>query len=316
MSSIQMMDLSVRITTFMLITVFLAACRGERTDFIQGVQFPGLLLGFTTHNYHKILPVSEQNARLLIDLASAQGFRWIELRDPEASLSQEECGRIAGYALGKQIEVGYAISIGLLDPRFPEVFEKGLRNALLFDGPRTLRSVAFGPELADPKKPGWTAADLQRLAEVAGQSAEKAASQGIRFLLENAEEPFTGVAGQYFGYSDLIRATGNKVGIMIDVGNPFSVSRAHGRPEDLMGLLQSSPGRLGYVHLKSASEGRNLTVIGDHAPDFEALLRELEEQQVHYVAIELEAVADFEEQKRNHLESIDYLCGRGFFCRM
>lgn len=44
------------------------------------------------------------------------------------------------------------MNIGLLDPNFWEVFSRGLANAAVFDGPRTIRTAGPGLEFATNEK--------------------------------------------------------------------------------------------------------------------------------------------------------------------
>ena len=63
-------------------------------------KYPDLKIGFTTANFLKVLPVTVENTKKLIDFASDHGFSWIELRDPNAVLTLDECRQIADYARG------------------------------------------------------------------------------------------------------------------------------------------------------------------------------------------------------------------------
>ena len=108
--------------------------------------YPDLKIGFTTANFLRALPVTLENTKKLIDFASDQGFSWIELRDPNAVLTLEECKQIADYARGKKIQIGYAMAVGLMDANFEEVFSRGLANAAVFEGPQTARASCGGNE--------------------------------------------------------------------------------------------------------------------------------------------------------------------------
>jgi len=54
-------------------------------------KYPNLKVGFTTWNFSSVLPVTLESTNKLIDFASDQGFTWIELRDPNAVLTLDEC---------------------------------------------------------------------------------------------------------------------------------------------------------------------------------------------------------------------------------
>ncbi len=68
-------------------------------------KYPTLKIGFTTQNFAKVLPVSLDGAKKLIDFAADQGYSWVELRDPSAILTLDECRQISDYARGKNIEI-------------------------------------------------------------------------------------------------------------------------------------------------------------------------------------------------------------------
>jgi len=104
-------------------------------------KYPEIKHGFTTTNFLKPLPVSLENKKKLLDLAGELGCSWVEIRDPSASLTVDECRQLMAYAKSKNIELGYALQVGLLDPMFGEIFSRGLANAVVFEGPRTIRTL-------------------------------------------------------------------------------------------------------------------------------------------------------------------------------
>jgi hypothetical protein len=104
-------------------------------------KYPELKMGFLNVNFVKQWPLGVESAKKAIDFASQQGFWWIEIRDPYATLTLAESKELAVYAKQRDVEVAYAMNIGLLDPNFWEVFSRGLANAAVFDGPRTIRTA-------------------------------------------------------------------------------------------------------------------------------------------------------------------------------
>jgi hypothetical protein len=54
-------------------------------------KYPEIKLGFTTANFLKPLPVSLENKKKMVDLAAELGCSWVEIRDPSASLTLDEC---------------------------------------------------------------------------------------------------------------------------------------------------------------------------------------------------------------------------------
>lgn len=292
-----------------------SACQQNKSVKIEAVKYPGMKLGFTTHNFNKTMPISLENAKKFVDFASDQGFAWIELRDPTATLTLDECKEVADYAAKKGLEIGYAINVGLLDDNFWDTFDKGLENAVVFQGPKTFRNITFGSELSDTSKVSWTADDLARIVETANNAAEKAHEKGIHFLIENAKEAFVGQDSTYFGFEDIFKSADTDVGLMLDIANPFAVANVKATPDQVETFLNNNIGRLGYIHLKSAANGKNLPVLTDHLLDFDKVFSVMHDNDVPYLCIEIEAVDDVDQQKQNHVKSVDYLVEKGFFKR-
>ncbi|HXZ35108.1 MAG TPA: hypothetical protein VEL68_03715, partial [Thermodesulfobacteriota bacterium] len=166
-------------------------------------KYPEIKLGFTTTNFLKPLPVSLDNKKKLLDLASELGCSWVEIRDPSASLIVDECKQLMAYAKSKNIELGYALQVGLLDPTFSEIFTRGLPNAAVFEGPRTIRSLAAGPEFdKDPKKTTWTLSELFKAVQVANRSANLARAAGLKYVVENSFQALKGDGATGFGMTE------------------------------------------------------------------------------------------------------------------
>ena len=302
--------------SIVLVAVFMfSACQQNKTVKIEAVKYPGMKLGFTTHNFNKTLPISLENAKKFVDFATEQGFVWIELRDPVATLTLDECKQVADYAAQKNLEIGYAINVGLLDDNFWDTFDKGLENALVFQGPKTLRDITFGSELSDTSKVSWTEDDLARIIETANNAAGKAQEKGIHFLIENAKEAFVGQDSTYFGFEDIFKSADDDLGVMLDIANPFAVANVKATPDQVESFLKNHIDRLGYIHLKSAAGGKNLPVLTDHLLDFDKVFSVMNAHNVPYLCIEIEAVDNVDQEKQNHIKSVDYLVEKGFFKR-
>ena len=78
----------LKMFTFLMTVILFVAClsgsaySGDKDLVLK--KYPTLKIGFTTQNFAKVLSVSLENTKKLIDYAAAQGFPWIELRDPNA----------------------------------------------------------------------------------------------------------------------------------------------------------------------------------------------------------------------------------------
>ncbi|MGB3585174.1 MAG: TIM barrel protein [Tunicatimonas sp.] len=275
---------------------------------LKFTDYSNLKLGFTTQNFLAALPVSLETSKQFIDYAAEQGYEWLELRDPNADLSIEESQEIAAYAQEKDIEISYAIQKGLLDDDFWPTFEKGLQNAMAFEGPKFIRSLASLSEFAsDTTKQGWTDEELVMAVQYADSAAALANEVGLQYVIENGGEPFFGKSDQYFGVADLFAKTSEQVGWQFDTANPFSVARIHGATDSVRNFLQANMDNLFYIHLKSARNGQAQEVLGKNPLPLPEVLQLLSEHSVSYVAVELQAVDDKELAFANQENSLIYL---------
>ncbi len=302
--------------TLLVVSVFLVSCQSRDTTQTNNQtsrkmrfkNFQELKLGFTTQNFLLVMPVSVENSRQLIDYAEQEGYAWLELRDPDATLTLEESKEIADYARGKGIEISYAIQKGLLDTDFWPVFNKGVKNAAVFKGPGIFRSLASGAEISgNATRKGWTQAELDKVVQYADSAAGIAHENGLQYVIENGGEAFFGDGAQYYGIADVFSRLGDQVGWQFDTANPFSVARVHASPDSIKTFLQQNAGNLFYIHLKAAQNGQAQAVLMDNPLPFQEVFQEMTAHNVPYVAIELQAV-DNKEQAFEHMrKSIDYL---------
>ncbi len=272
-------------------------------------KYPELKLGFTTTNFLKPLPVSLENKKKLLDLAGDLGCSWVEIRDPSASLTVDECKQLMAYAKSKNIEIGYALQVGLLDPTYWEIFTRGLPNAAVFEGPRTIRTLAAGPEFAnDPKKKYWTLAELYKAILKANRAANAARTMGLKYVVENASEALKGDGMTGFGLSEFIANANSNMFLQCDTANFFAVSRVVTKPEEAKAFLEKYAGRMPYIHIKaSSSEHKVLPVMDQNELDFDTVFSILTKNKVRYAAIELTQPDTFEACANNLKKSFEYL---------
>jgi len=272
-------------------------------------KYPDLKIGFTTTNFLKFLPVSVESTKKLIDFASDQGFPWIELRDPSATLTLNECQQIAAYAESKKIEVSYALQIGLLDSTFGEIFFRGLANAAVFKGPETIRTLAAGVEFGDnPKKTAWTLKELFRAVKVANFAGNQARAAGLKYVAENAFEAIKGDGLSSYGLTEFFANVNSNVFWQFDTANFFATSRVYTKPEDARAFLEKHAARMPYIHAKTSSkEHKPLPYLEDNELDFDIIFSALAKHKVSYVALELVPGNTVEETYANHKKSVEYL---------
>jgi sugar phosphate isomerase/epimerase len=272
-------------------------------------KYPEIKLGFTTTNFLKPLPVSLENKKKLLDLAGDLGCSWVEIRDPKASLSVDDCRQLMAYAKSKNLELGYAMQVGILDPTYWEIFSRGLPNAAVFEGPRTIRTLTAGPEFAsDPKKKYWTLAELYKAVEKANRAGNAARSVGLKYVVENSYEALKGDGMTGFGMSEFIANANSNVFLQCDTANFFAVSRVVTKPEEAKAFMEKYGARIPYVHVKaSSSEHKVLPVLAQNELDLDTVFSIMTKNKIRYAAIELTQPQTFEACANNLKKSFDYL---------
>jgi sugar phosphate isomerase/epimerase len=272
-------------------------------------KYPEIKLGFTTTNFLKPLPVSLENKKKLLDLAGDLGCSWVEIRDPSASLSVDECRQLMAYAKSKNLELGYAMNVGVLDPTYWEIFSRGLPNAAVFEGPRTIRTLAAGLEFAsDPKKKYWTLAELYKIVEKANRAGNAARSVGLKYVVENSYEALKGDGTTGFGMSELIANANSNVFLQCDTANFFATSRVVTKPEEAKAFMEKYGARIPYIHVKaSSSEHKVLPVLAQNELDLDTVFSIMTKNKIRYAAIELTQPETFEACANNLKKSFDYL---------
>jgi sugar phosphate isomerase/epimerase len=300
------------VITTLFLCVALIGSSTMAADKIVLQKYPELKLGFLNVNFIKQWPLGAESAKKVIDFASEQGFSWIELRDPFATLTLAQCKELAAYAKQRGIEVSYAMNIGLLDANFWEVFSRGLANAAVFDGPRTIRTAGPGLEFAtNDKKTHWAFGELQKAVETANQAANMAKAFGLQYVVENGLEAIKGDGVSTFGTVELFGNANGNLGFQLDTGNFFCVSRVWTKPEDAQAFIEKYASRMGYMHLKTSSKEHKVQqVIGDNELDFDIIFAIAAKAKSPYVGFELDQPLTLEQAYENHKKSVEYLKGK------
>ncbi len=273
---------------------------------------PALKLGFSTQNFLKCLPHDVKNVTEIIHFAAKEGYEFIELRDPDASLSLNDCKELGKIAESLGIDVLYEINSNLLAPDFMKVFKKGLENTKAFPGEGIIRTIVSNTEFAsDETKKGWTEAEFTRIIEIAENAGKMAQENNLEFIIENGNESFFGKGKEYYGFADLINHT-KSIGIQFDTANPFqNASREKADPLKVANYLSSVADRWVTTHLKSGKDGVFQPALKENPLDLGTVVSIMAAKNVKYVAFELLASTDKEECFKNHADSILYLIERG-----
>jgi len=274
-------------------------------------QYSGVKLGFSTQNFLNCLPVSVNNLKELLDFAADEGYAFIELRDPSADLSMEDCKVLAAYAKEKNVEVIYEIHKDLFDPGFKEVFDRALRNTAIFGQPGILRSIMSWSEFtADNDKTGWTDEELYHLASLADKCAAEAKKLNVQFVLENIIEPWFSNDGGH-GLADLFEKT-SEIGLQFDTANPFLPScRGPADPDDVAEHLAQIVDRWFTTHFKCGKDGAFQPMLEENPMPYKQIFGLMSQNQVKYAALELLSVDDSQACFDNHRKSIEYLASQG-----
>jgi sugar phosphate isomerase/epimerase len=274
-------------------------------------QYPGVKLGFSTQNFLNCMPVGVDNLTALLDFAADEGYAFIELRDPAADLSTEDCKVLAAYAREKDVEVIYEIHMDLFNPEFGVVFDRALSNTAAFGKPGILRSIMSWSEFtADGDKTGWTDAELDHLAALADKFAAEAKKQNVQFVLENIIEPWFGNEGGY-GLADFFRKTSG-IGLQFDTANPFLPScRGIADPDDVAEHLDQIADRWFTTHLKCGKDGAFQPMLEENPMSYQKIFELMSRNQVKYAALELLSMDDKQACIDNHRKSIEYLASQG-----
>lgn len=271
------------LTRFLLVLGLAATTNMSSASTLASPDFPAVRWGFTTVNFLPHIPVTVESSKAHIDLAKELGFQWIELRDPDAALTPDQCREIAAHARQSGIEVNYSAQRGLLAEDFWEVFERAAANTVLFDGPRTIRVLA----LRGSGDEGWSEVEFARMVEVANEGARRAAEAGLRFTVENADGALDGRGQTYRGMTEFLLATEPGVLLQLDTANLFT-GPVEVTPEAAEAFIRRFADRISYLHIKSARDRKALPVLDGNPLPFEQIFTLLESKGKRlYAAIEL-----------------------------
>lgn len=290
--------------------VLAAANSVSASTTVTAPDFPGVRWGFTTVSFLPHVPATVASSKAHIDLAKSLGLQWIELRDPDAALTPDECREIAAHARQNGIGVNYSAQRGLLAADFREVSERAVANTAVFDGPRTVRVLA----LRGSGDAGWSDEEFARMIEVANEGARRAAAAGLRFAVENADAALDGRGKNYRGMTEFLSATEPEVLLQLDTANLFTAP-VETTPQAAAEFIRTFAHRVAYVHLKSARDGKPLAVVEDNPLQFSEILKLLGARGTPPVVIELAPAASAPSADGNIRQSLENLAKAGLLRR-
>jgi sugar phosphate isomerase/epimerase len=291
------------------------SCKNQPEKKVLGFKdYPDLKIGFSTQNFQASMPNTVANLTEIIQYASKEGYQFIELRDPLAKLTEDECKSLAEVAKENKIDVIYEIHINPLDTAYFGVFEKGLANTVVFPGPGILRTVVSGSEFkADPSKKGWNSDEILKLARICDSCTNIAKSKNVRFIVENFDEAFFGDGASYYGISDLFSRS-PQTGFQLDMSNMFrKPTREMTDPEKVLQYLPTMGNQWVTTHLKTVlvKGGDMQPVLTENPLPVEKIVELMGKQNVIYAAFELASVPDKQQCFANHAASVQFLKDKG-----
>jgi sugar phosphate isomerase/epimerase len=305
--------IKMRLFSLLFIYLSFAACTTHTENkSLAFSEYPNLKIGFSTQNFQKAMPVNVESLSEIIDYASKEGYDFIELRDDQASLSQDECKVLAELARKNKLDVIYEIQKNLLDTGYHDVFERGLANTLLFTGPGILRALVSKSEFElDSTKKGWNKAEMIQLRDLADSCTRVAKNNNIQFIVENLNEPFFSDSDAYLGLDSFFKNT-TDTGLQFDIGNPFrNSSREKADPQKVADFLATMGNRWVTTHLKTLQKGESQPTLTSNPLEVNKVIELMAKQNVRYVTIELLPVTDKQQCFDNHAKSIQFLKEKG-----
>lgn len=267
---------------------------------------PSISWGFTTQNYLEFIQPTLESARSFLSDARLLGLQWLELRDPNASLSLDDCRELAAYAELLGLEVNYSAQRGLLSNDLETILPLAIANTACFKGPRTVRILA----LRGSEKEGWTEAEFKAVLKNAQMAAQHAAKAGLSLSIENADVALFGKAGSYRGMDDLFAAMDKSIRWQLDTANlflgPVAVS-----PQDAARFIERFGSRVSYLHVKTAGPTTALPTLSDNPLDFVEVFQLLAGHKRIYAVIELASDKSPETIRENFQQGLSYLRDKG-----
>jgi sugar phosphate isomerase/epimerase len=329
MTNLQLSDVFVILFVILILTLIVnEAYRAKRNTEIRKInnssqpskfQFnnSNLKLGFCTSNFNQSMKLNVKNIKRLIDYAVKNGYYWLELRDPNASLSFGDCKQIADYAYGNNIDIIYAIDKGLLDKDFWDIYPKAIDNASIFYGPRVIRILGGNEEFKkNPFKKGWTKYEYSLVSTFASRAGKIASDYGLQLSIENTVEPLLGsydsTGNIYHGFRDLMSNTNKNVNWVFDTSNLFTISREPVTPFKAYEYLKDNIRRVSYIQLKSSSGDAVQSVLTVNELSFDKILNTASANDITYIAMELPPQHTFKQIDNNMNSSLDYLVQNEF----
>ena len=264
-------------------------------------------LGLATNTYKKVLESGELTLRELITWAAGRGFSWVEIRDADVKMSEQELLDMKELADKLQVRLHYAWDNEDLLCK-PESFLKGIENAALF-GDGTCSRVLLAPNTVKGKK-GYTREEMEALVPIINFYVKKAGEKNIYLCFENAMEPLRGDGETYFGMEDLLERC-PEMCVTFDAANACSSTTCVNPTEaELIQDYQKYAERNFYFHLKLTKNHEVLdTLEADGDFDLHKLFEAFEKNPNMLVCLEIPQQLSLVKMQKAVEDSLKFLEG-------
>lgn len=264
-------------------------------------------LGLATNTYKQVLRSGELTLRELLAWAAGRGFSWLEIRDTNVEMSEQELLELKELADKLHVKLHYAWDNKDLLCK-SEAFLKGIRNATLF-GNGTCCRVLLAPDTVKGKK-GYSRAEMEIMIPIINSYVEVASEQNIYLCFENAMEPLWGDGETYFGMEDLMKRCPGMC-VTFDAANAVSKTTCvNPSEEELLQYYHDFEERNFYFHLKLT---KNHEVLDTLEPEGDFDLRKLftafEKNPDMLICLEIPQQATLTEMEKAVEKSLEVLKG-------
>jgi sugar phosphate isomerase/epimerase len=263
------------------------------------------LLGFTSRTFAKVMREGSVSLTGILTWAAAQGFGWVEIRDPMAEMDEKQLRELDAACDQMGLGVHYAWDgSDVLSPSDGELFKRGLRNASRFRTARYARiTIAGNVFKADPSRKGYEREEIRLISQRVAEYARASEGFGITPVYENSYEPLNGDGQSFYGIVELLQSA-KGMSLTFDPANFLNLKSPRQAPslDSLVEFYTRFSSRIPYVHLKSVGVGGLLATL-EIQDEREAACIHLMWQQTKLLCIELPETDDVEKGKRNVLDA-------------
>ena len=217
-------------------------------------------IGFTTQTFVNFIEDKSISVKDLIEWAADQGFKWVEVRDPQIKMSKEYLKIIKNQAEHLGIRIHYAWDgTNILNADHEYSIRKGIENAEIF-GKDTMSRIVIAPSniTEEESKLGYSADEFLQVSKTISKYNKIAASHGVTLVYENSVEPILGDKKLYFGMTEIMKEN-PEMKITFDPANSMCKDNARvpAKEGQVVSFSKNYSNQIPYIHIKS-TEGNIL----------------------------------------------------------